>query len=326
MTVLVTGSAGFIGFNTSLALLERGQRVIGVDNLNDYYDVGLKRARLEILGAKDGFEFRHLDISDRDAVGSVVDDHPGITGVVHLAAQAGVRYSLTNPHAYTRSNVEGHLVILEACRRLQSLEHLVYASSSSVYGANEKLPFSTADRVDRPLSLYAATKKAGEAISYSYSSLYRLPQTGLRFFTVYGPWGRPDMAAFIFVKKILAGEPIQVFNHGDMRRDFTYIDDIVSGLLGCLDNPPEKDAEAPPHRVYNIGNHRSEKLMDYIAVIEETIGMKAEIEFLPMQPGDVKETYADISDTRRDFGFEPKTSIREGVPRFVEWYRRYYGL
>ncbi|MEE8393070.1 MAG: NAD-dependent epimerase/dehydratase family protein [Rhodospirillales bacterium] len=327
MTVLVTGAAGFIGFHTSLALLGRGQRVIGVDNLNDYYEVSLKESRLEILNSKDGFDFECLDISDREAVGALVDDNPEISHVVHLAAQAGVRYSLLDPYAYIRSNVVGHLVILEACRRLSRLEHLVYASSSSVYGANTKVPFSVSDRVDTPLSLYAATKRAGEVISHSYSSLYGLPQTGLRFFTVYGPWGRPDMAAFIFVKKILAGEPIPVFNDGDMRRDFTYIDDIVAGVLGCLDSPPkELNGGDPPSRLYNIGNHSSEKLMDYIALIEETLGMKAEIEFHPMQLGDVKETYADITDTQTDFGFEPKITIKEGIPRFVEWYREYYGV
>jgi UDP-glucuronate 4-epimerase len=327
MTVLITGAAGFIGFHLAGRLLERGDRVIGVDDLNDYYDVSLKRARLERLSAKGGFAFSRLDIADRDAVTALVRANPGIDRVVHLAAQAGVRYSLENPHAYTRTNVEGHLVVLEACRRLDGFKHLVYASSSSVYGANTELPFSVADRVDRPLSLYGATKKSMEMMSHAYAHLYRLPQTGLRYFTVYGPWGRPDMAAFIFIRKMLAGEPIPVFNQGVMRRDFTYIDDIVSGTIGCLDNPPgDLGAGAPPPaRIYNIGNHRSESLMDFIALIEKELGIKAKMDLMPMQPGDVKETFADIEDTRRDFGFEPKTAIGEGIPKLVAWYRDYYG-
>jgi len=324
MTVLVTGAAGFIGFHTSLALLGRGETVVGIDNLNDYYDVSLKRARLARLEEHAGFSCAEIDIADREAVHAVFARHPGITGIVHLAAQAGVRYSLVNPHAYTRSNVEGHLVLLEAARRLDGLGHFVYASSSSVYGTNTKLPFSTEDRVDTPISIYAATKKAMEMMSHAYAHLYGLPLTGLRFFTVYGPWGRPDMAAFIFARKILAGEAIEVFNHGDMRRDFTYIDDIVAGVIACLDHPPAEGA--PKARVYNIGNNRSERLMDYIAEIEKALGRKATLDFKPMQPGDVKETYADIAATTRDFGFVPRTPIGEGVPRFIDWYCGHYGV
>jgi len=249
-----------------------------------------------------------------------------IDRVIHLAAQAGVRHSLINPYIYMHSNLNGHLILLEACRQLPSLKHFVYASSSSVYGANTKLPFSVEDRVDHPVSLYAATKKSMEMISESYASMFGLPLTGLRFFTVYGPWGRPDMAAFIFTRKILAGEPIEVFNNGDMQRDFTFIDDIVNGVVGCLDGPAQAIDGKIPHRVYNIGNHRSEQLMDYIKILEECLGRKAIIDFQPMQQGDVKETYADIEATRRDFGFDPKTSIEEGIPKFINWYREFYDI
>lgn len=325
MTVLLTGAAGFIGFHTCRALLDRGERVIGVDDLNDYYDVSLKEARLARLGGNKDFAFERLDIADRQAMTGLIARHPGITRVVHLAAQAGVRYSLINPYAYVRTNVDGHLVLLEACRELAGLEHVVFASSSSVYGANRTLPFSVEDRVDCPVSLYGATKKSAELISHGYSRLYGLPQTGLRFFTVYGPWGRPDMAAFIFTRKILAGESIPVFNHGDMRRDFTYVDDIVAGVLACVDRPPGGADGRPPFRLYNLGNNRSEALMDFIALLENALGRKAEVELLPMQPGDVKETYADISSAQRDFGFQPKITIKEGIPRFVAWYREYYG-
>jgi UDP-glucuronate 4-epimerase len=324
MQVLVTGAAGFIGYHTSLALLTRGDRVVGIDNLNDYYDVTLKQTRLQRLSEKPGFSFVQADIADRTAVEGLFAQYPDISGIVHLAAQAGVRYSLVNPYAYTRSNVEGFLVLLEMARRLKRLDHFVYASSSSVYGTNKKLPFSVDDRVDSPISLYAATKKASELMANTYAHLWSMPLTGLRFFTVYGPWGRPDMAAFIFAKKILAGESIPVFNNGNMRRDFTYIDDIVDGVVACLDRPPAKTD--PQARVYNIGNNRSEKLMDYIAEIEKALGRKAEIDFQPMQPGDVPETAADIAATTRDFGFEPKTPISEGVPRFIEWYRDFYGV
>ncbi len=326
MTVLVTGAAGFIGFHTSLALLEAGRQVIGVDNLNDYYDVALKQARLDILKAHDGFTFERLDIADRGAMQALVKNHPGITRIVHMAAQPGVRYSLINPHAYTHSNVEGHLVLLEAARGLENLNHFVYASSSSVYGGSDKVPFSTDDPTDTPVSLYAATKKSMEMMSHAYAHLFRLPLTGLRFFTVYGPWGRPDMAYYIFANKILAGEPIPVFNNGEMRRDFTYIDDIVAGVLACLDKPPVDDGTTPPNRIYNIGNNRCENLTDFIAVIEEALDKKAIIDFQPMQPGDVRETFADIDSSRRDFGFEPKTGIKEGIARFVDWYREYHGV
>ncbi len=326
MTILVTGAAGFIGFHVSLALLDRGDDVLGMDNVNDYYDVSLKEARLQVLAGRDGFKFERLDIADRKAVAERIGQHDHITGVVHLAAQAGVRYSLVNPYAYTRVNVEGHLSLLEACRGLDRLDHFVFASSSSVYGGNTKLPFSINDPVDTPLSLYAATKRAMELMSHSYAHVYGMPLTGLRFFTVYGPWGRPDMAAFIFVRKILAGEPIPVFNNGDMKRDFTYIDDITAGVLACLDKPPAGGGEGPPSRLYNIGNNVSEPLMRFISILEDTLGQKAEIDFQPMQTGDVPETFADITETERDFGFEPKTTIDEGLPRFVEWYRDYYGV
>ncbi|HIJ61499.1 MAG TPA: SDR family NAD(P)-dependent oxidoreductase [Rhodospirillaceae bacterium] len=322
MATLVTGAAGFIGFHTCRRLLERGETVVGVDNLNDYYDPTLKEARLAQLAAMPGFTFHRVDIAEREAMAAVFARHADVTRIVHLAAQAGVRYSLTNPYAYTWSNIEGQLVLLEMARNLPRCEHFVYASSSSVYGANEKLPFAVEDRVDNPVSLYAATKKAGELMAHCYSHLYRLPTTGLRFFTVYGPWGRPDMSAFLFVKAILAGQPIHVFNNGDMRRDFTYIDDIVSGVLAVLDGPPA--GPGTPWRVYNIGNHRSEPLMRFIGIIEKCLGKTAEIVFEPMQPGDVKETYADIEAIQRDFGFQPSTAIDVGLPRFIEWYRGFY--
>ena len=325
MTVLVTGAAGFIGFHASAALLDKGVDVLGIDNVNDYYDVSLKEARLKALGERGGFRFERIDIADREAVLSLIGKNPGITKVVHLAAQAGVRYSLIDPYAYTRANVEGHLSLLEACRRLDRLDHFVFASSSSVYGGNTKLPFSISDPVDTPLSLYAATKRAMELISHSYAHVYGMPLTGLRFFTVYGPWGRPDIAAFIFIRKILAGEPIPVFNDGDMKRDFTYIDDIVAGVMACLDAPPAANGEKPPSRLYNLGNNVSEPLMRFISILENALGKKAEIDFQPMQTGDVPETYADITESQRDFGFEPKTSIDEGLPRLVEWYRDFYG-
>jgi UDP-glucuronate 4-epimerase len=326
MTVLVTGAAGFIGFHVSTALLKRGERVIGVDNLNDYYDVTLKEARLAELRRLPGFAFHRVELAERGALQALLEHHPDTDRIVHLAAQAGVRYSLTNPHAYIGSNIQGQLEVLEACRALPKLKHLVYASSSSVYGGNTKLPFSVADRVDTPHSLYAATKKADELMSYCYSHLYRLPTTGLRFFTVYGPWGRPDMAAWIFTHAILAGKPIRVFNHGDMRRDFTYVDDIVAGVVACLDRPPADGGDEPPCRLYNIGNHRSEDLKRFIALLEKALGRKAIIELEAMQPGDVPATYADIAETQRDLGFAPTTPIDEGLPRFVAWYRGYHRL
>ena len=326
MSVLITGAAGFIGFHLAGELLKQGQSVIGVDNLNDYYDPTLKNNRLVALNKIDGFVFQKVDVSDRGQVETLMTENQDITEIVHLAAQAGVRYSLINPYIYTQSNVDAHLILLEAARQLPTLKHFVYASSSSVYGANTQLPFSVDDRTDNQVSLYGATKKAMEVISEAYSRTWALPLTGLRFFTVYGPWGRPDMAAFIFIKNIFSGEPIPVFNNGDMQRDFTYIDDIVAGVIACLNKPPVSGATAPLHRIYNIGNNRSEPLMRFISVIEETVGMRAQIEFLPIQPGDVKSTYADISMSVRDFGFMPSTSIDEGLPKLIAWYREYYGL
>ena len=323
MTILVTGAAGFIGAALSQYLLDRGDDVVGVDNLNDYYDVNLKKARLESLITFNRFAFNQLDISDRSLVAELFSTRK-FSVVVNLAAQAGVRYSIDNPSAYIVTNLVGFGNILEGCRH-QGIDHLVYASSSSVYGSNTKLPFSEADVVDQPISLYAATKKANELMAHVYSHLYGLPTTGLRFFTVYGPWGRPDMAAWLFTKAILAGQPITVFNHGHMMRDFTYVDDITAGVIAVLDNPPAEEIDGVPHRLYNIGNNRSEKLMDFIAVLEDAIGIKAEMEFAPLQPGDVKETYADISAIQRDTGFSPTTTIADGVPRFVDWYRTYHG-
>lgn len=325
MAVLVTGVAGFIGSNVAAMLLDRGEAVIGVDNLNDYYDVSLKQARLDRLLSRDRFTFHRIDVADREAMAAAFADQDGADRAVHLAAQAGVRYSLENPYAYVETNLIGHMVVLEQCRHRPGFRNLVYASSSSVYGGNNKYPSSVEDRVDRPVSLYAATKKADELMSYCYSHLYGIPQTGLRFFTVYGPWGRPDMALFLFTRAILEGKPIHVFNHGDMRRDFTYIDDIVKGVLAALDRPPQGGGEdGPPHRVYNIGNHRSEHLMDMIGLVEKELGREAEKIFEPMQPGDVKESYADIEATTRDLGFVPETSMAEGIPRFVTWYREFY--
>jgi UDP-glucuronate 4-epimerase len=325
MTVLVTGAAGFIGYHVTEALLARGEQVIGVDNINDYYDVRLKEARLARLQGRNGFTFHKIDISDYPAMRDMMDGATDVKRIVHLAAQAGVRYSLENPFAYVQANLVGHMTMLELARQQPDFEHLVYASSSSVYGGNTKLPFSVDDPTDTPISLYAATKKSDELMSHCYSHLYRIPQTGLRFFTVYGPWGRPDMAMYIFCKAIAAGKPIPVFNHGDMHRDFTYIDDIVSGVLAALDNPPVANGAAPC-RVYNIGNHRSEPLMRMIGLIEEAMGRKAEIEFLPMQPGDVKDTFADIEAISRDTGYRPTTPIDVGVPKFVAWFKAYEGV
>ena len=324
MAIVVTGAAGFIGYHLSTALLERGDEVIGVDNLNAYYDPKLKRARLARLEGRNGFRFVQADISDRDAFARALEGGR-VTRMAHLAAQAGVRHSLTHPFDYVQANLVGHMVVAEWCRHAKGFEHLVYASSSSVYGGNTKLPFAETDPVDRPVSLYAATKKADELMSHAYAHLYGLPQTGLRFFTVYGPWGRPDMALWLFTKAIFAGEPIAVFNHGDMSRDFTYVDDIVRGVIAALDRVPSADGGVA-HRVYNIGNHRSEKLLRMIEVLEQAIGRKAEKRLEPMQPGDVKATYADITAIRRDLGFEPTTPIDVGIPRFVEWYRSYHGL
>ncbi|MBI3513631.1 MAG: GDP-mannose 4,6-dehydratase, partial [Proteobacteria bacterium] len=304
-----------------------GDAVVGVDDLNDYYDVRLKEARLARLTARPGFRFHKLDIADRPAIEAMVAQHPEITRVVHLAAQAGVRHSLVDPYSYVRSNLMGQVVLLEAARRLGKLEHVVYASSSSVYGGNTKLPFALEDRTDQPLSLYGATKKADELIVQSYAHLFRLKCTGLRFFTVYGPWGRPDMAAYLFTRAILAGEPIRLFNAGNMQRDFTYIDDIVKGVLAALDRPPpDGGAEAPPHRVYNLGNHRAETLRDFIAAIERATNAKAILVEEPMQPGDVRATLADITASERDLGFRPSTAIDVGIPNFVAWYRQYHGV
>ncbi len=326
MKVIVTGAAGFIGSHVAAALLDRGAHVVGVDDLNAYYDPRLKEARLERLRGRNAFAFHRLDIADRAAIGALTDEHKDVTHIVHLAAQAGVRHSLTHPEDYIRTNLVGHFEILETCRRFERLEHLVYASSSSVYGGAVKLPYAESDRVDTPISLYAATKKADELLAYPYAHLYRIPTTGLRFFTVYGPWGRPDMSAYIFTAAILAGRPISVFNHGDMKRDFTFIDDIVDGVVTCVERPPPADGEAAPYRLYNLGNNRPEPLMRFIETIEKACGVKAQVEFEPMQPGDVKETYADIELARHDLNFEPKINIDEGIPRFVAWFRDYHGV
>ena len=333
MKILITGTAGFIGNALALRLLERGDEVVGVDNLNDYYDVSLKKARLARIQDHERFTEERVDIADREAMERVFREHRP-QRVVNLAAQAGVRYSLENPAAYIDTNLVGFGNILEGCRH-NGVEHLVYASSSSVYGANEEMPFSVHHNVDHPLSLYAASKKANELMAHTYSHLYRLPTTGLRFFTVYGPWGRPDMALFMFTQKILAGEPIDVFNYGNHRRDFTYIDDIVEGVIRTLDRPAEPNPEwngaqpdsatsAAPYRLYNIGAHRPVELMHYIEVLEQNLGKKAEKNLLPLQPGDVPDTYADVEDLRADTGYEPTTSVEEGVASFVAWYRDYY--
>ncbi len=333
MTNLLTGAAGFIGFHVARRLLDRGERVVGIDNLSPYYSVNLKEDRLRQLLQHPNFSFHQVNIADRGAIQEAVGGQK-FASIIHLAAQAGVRYSLENPFAYIEANVVGHMVILELARQQAALEHLVYASSSSVYGGNTKFPFSEDDRVDLPVSLYAATKKADELLSQSYAHLYGIPQTGLRFFTVYGPWGRPDMALWLFTEAILAGRAIKVFNNGDMRRDFTYVDDIVTGILAARDNPPARkdsgndgvDASGAPHRVYNIGNNHPEQLLRLIEVLEDALGRKAERILLPMQPGDVKETYADLTAIERDLGFKPATTIEQGVPRFTDWYRDYHNL
>ena len=334
-SVLVTGVAGFIGYHVAEALLARGTQVVGIDNVNDYYDVSLKEARLARLGAREGYSFCRLDLADQRGMERLFREVEP-ERVVHLAAQAGVRYSLSNPHAYVESNLVGFINILEGCRH-HGVKHLVYASSSSVYGLNTRMPFSVRDNVDHPISLYAASKKANELMAHTYSHLYDLPTTGLRFFTVYGPWGRPDMALFLFTKAILAGEPIDVYNHGRMRRDFTYIDDIVEGVVRTLYRIPEGDpnwspdapdpaASMAPYRLYNIGNNNPVELMHLIAVLERELGVTAEKNFLPIQPGDVPETYADVDDLMRDVGFKPATAVEDGVRKFVEWYRAFYNL
>jgi UDP-glucuronate 4-epimerase len=334
MRVLVTGAAGFIGFHVSRTLLARGDEVIGFDSVNAYYDPKLKEDRLAQLQRRSGFEFVRGDLGDAAAVNRAFDHEPA--RVVHLAAQAGVRHSLEHPHDYVNSNVTGTLNVLEACRH-RGTEHLVYASSSSVYGANTTMPFSVHDNVDHPVSLYAATKKATELMAHAYSSLYGIPTTGLRFFTVYGPWGRPDMALFLFTEAILAGRPIDVFNEGKMRRDFTYVDDIAEGVVRLLDRIPEPDPEwsgaAPdpatsfaPYRIYNIGNNQPVELMRFVHAIEAALGRTATLNLLPLQPGDIPATYADIDDLARDVGFAPNTAIEDGIARFVAWYREYFGV
>jgi len=333
MKILVTGAAGFIGYHIARVLCERGDEVIGIDNLNDYYDVNLKQARLRQLEPQDNFKFIKIDIAARDSIDTLFAQH-AFQRVVHLAAQPGVRYSLENPYAYVESNLVGFMNLLEACRR-SKIEHLVYASSSSVYGANETMPFSTQDNVDHPISLYAATKKANESMAHSYSHLYQLPTTGLRFFTVYGPWGRPDMSPVIFARAILAGEPIKVFNHGKHRRDFTYIDDIVEGVVLSLDkiptgNPdwsglkPDPASSRAPWKIYNIGNSEPVELLRYIELMEQAFGKTTEKQMLPQQPGDVEHTYADVTELQRDTGYAPSTSIEQGLQHFADWYRDYY--
>jgi UDP-glucuronate 4-epimerase len=319
--ILVTGAAGFIGYHVSRALLARGEQVAGIDNLNDYYDTALKGARLDRLLRDSGFSFRKLDISQPDAILPLAEKWPEITGIVHLAAQAGVRYSLENPFAYVQANVMGQVTMLELARRLKNLRHFVYASSSSVYGANKKVPFAIEDDVSAPQSLYAATKRSDELIAHTYAHLYRIPVTGLRFFTVYGPWGRPDMAYYAFTRAITKGEPIRIFNRGEMWRDFTYIDDIVEGTLRALDRVARG---APPAALYNLGNNKPAKLTDFVAALEKQIGRKAEIKLEPMQPGDVPSTFADIDASRRDLGFAPVTPIETGLAHFVDWYRDYH--
>ncbi|MBW7928591.1 MAG: NAD-dependent epimerase [Fimbriimonadaceae bacterium] len=333
MKILLTGAAGFIGMHTALRLLDRGDVVVGVDNLNDYYDVSLKEARLARLQAHSRFSFRRLSVEDREAMAAVfLQEQP--QRVIHLAAQAGVRYSLTNPHAYIDANLQGFINILEGCRH-NEVEHLAYASSSSVYGGNTALPFSEHQNVDHPVSLYAATKKANELMAHTYSHLFQLPTTGLRFFTVYGPWGRPDMALFLFTRAMLAGRPIDIFNNGQMVRDFTYIDDIVEGIIRVIDKPavpsdsfdavqPDPSTSNAPYRVFNIGNSQPTPLMEYIHALEQATGIEANKNFLPMQPGDVAATSADTSELDAWIGFKPNTSVRVGVRRFVEWYRKHY--
>ena len=322
--ILVTGAAGFIGFHVARGLLAEGRQVVGLDNLNDYYDPDLKRARLNILRENPAFSFAHADLADRPAIEQLFAKHR-FAVVIHLAAQAGVRHSIDHPHAYADANLEGFVNVLEGCRH-NACRHLIYASSSSVYGANTKLPFSVEDKTDHPISLYAATKKANELMAYSYSHLYRLPVTGLRFFTIYGPWGRPDMAIFLFAKAIVEGTPIRLFNHGRMRRDFTHIDDVTRVVLRLADRigAGEGDHGRAPARIYNVGNHRPEELLHVVGLLEKELGRAAVKDMLPMQPGDVAETFADVGDLMRDVGFKPETSIEDGIRGFVAWYRDHY--
>ena len=328
MPILVTGAAGFVGFHLSKRLLEEGKTVIGFDNVNDYYDVRLKTARLDILNEYEGFTFIKGDLADKQAVEAIFSEYrPEI--VVNLAAQAGVRYSITNPDAYISSNLVGFFNILECCRNYP-VEHLVYASSSSVYGSNKKVPYATEDKVDNPVSLYAATKKSNELMAHAYSKLYKIPSTGLRFFTVYGPYGRPDMAYFGFTNKLVKGEKIQIFNYGDMKRDFTYIDDIVTGIVNIMQKTPKETEDGAPYKVYNIGNNQPENLLYFVETLEKClmeegiINKKAEKELLPMQPGDVYQTYADVTDLMKDFDFKPSTSLEEGLSKFAKWYKEFY--
>lgn len=325
--ILVTGAAGFIGMNTSRKLLERGDSVVGLDNLNDYYSVQLKRDRLALLSPQAGFTFEEAGLEDRDAMQRIFSEHQ-FDSVIHLAAQAGVRYSLENPHAYVNANLVGFMNVLEECRR-HEIGHLVYASSSSVYGANRRIPFRVEDRVDHPVSLYAATKKSNELMAHCYGHLFGIPTTGLRFFTVYGPWGRPDMAMWLFTEAILNGRPINVFNHGQMKRDFTYVDDIVEGVIRVNDRvptPAENDVTGAPYRVFNIGNNQPVELMYLIGCVEDCLGIEAEKVMQPMQPGDVPATYADVDALEEAVGFRPSTSIETGVKRFVDWYRQYHNV
>ena len=324
MKTLVTGAAGFIGFHVSKKLAESGQKVIGIDNLNDYYDVALKYARLDQLNNLPFFSFEKANIADQGSMEKIFSANRDITQVIHLAAQAGVRYSLINPHAYQHANLQGLLVLLELTRNLTNLEHFIFASSSSVYGNLQKLPYSTKDDTNKPISFYGATKKSGEVICHSYSHIYGMPMTCLRLFTVYGPWGRPDMAAYLFTQQILAGSSINVFNNGHMRRDFTYIEDCVAGVVTCVFKGPEKFYDEAPFAVFNIGNSQSESLMDFIKIIEREVGREADIKFMPLQKGDVVETYADIEETKNAFGFDPKTNISEGLINFIGWYRDYH--
>ena len=331
--ILVTGAAGFIGFHVAQRLLSSGRNVVGLDSVNDYYDIRLKEARLDVLKRQSNFTFVKSDLADRERTRSLFEQHR-FPVVIHLAAQAGVRYSLENPHAYTDANIEGFLNVLEGCRH-NGCGHLLFASSSSVYGANTKLPFSAQDNVDHPISVYAASKKANELMAHAYSHLYRIPVTGLRFFTVYGPWGRPDMAMFIFAKAIIDRKPIRLFNLGKMRRDFTYVDDVVEAIVRLIDRPPQGDPQwsgakpdpsssAAPWKIYNIGNNRPEELMHVVSLLEKEFGHAATKEMLPMQPGDVPATYADIEDLARDVGFRPSTTIEDGISRFADWFREYH--
>ncbi len=324
MKILVTGAAGFIGFHLSQKLLSKGNEIIGLDNLNDYYEVSLKEARLALLKQENNFSFYQLDLANKEGIEKLFQEHQ-FDVVVNLAAQAGVRYSIENPHAYVNSNIVGFLNILEGCRH-SKVKHLVFASSSSVYGENKKIPFSVHDNVDHPISLYAATKKSNELMAHTYSHLYNLPTTGLRFFTVYGPWGRPDMAYFLFTKAILSGQAIKVFNQGKMKRDFTYIDDIIQGIVKVMNKVPQSDPKTSkvPYKIYNIGNNKPVELLHFIEVIESCLGMKAQKNMLPMQPGDVPMTYADVDDLMEDVGFKPNTPIEVGVKNFVDWYKDYY--